>query len=440
MRKLFGTDGIRGLANSDVLNIDMCLQLARAIVKKFCDSREKHTILIGKDTRISCDIFEHALAAALCSYGVDVQLLGIIPTPAVSILTKDLCATLGIVISASHNVFSDNGIKLFNRFGVKLTDREEEELENIIFNSNLICETKQSGNIGRIFYHEQATELYSKTIKRLFDFHNKPNIKIVVDCANGAFSKIAPRILREYGFDVVTVFDNPNGININDNCGVTHPHVLSKLVLEHKAVVGIAFDGDGDRIIMVDENGCIVDGEHMLAYLAIKSDNCAIVSTIMANLGLENFLMAKNIKLIRTNVGDRYISECMQQHNLKLGGEPSGHIIIKSHASTCDGLYVALTVLDYLLSSDKKCSYLNEMFASVPFAAKNITVANKSIVDEVTFKAEIQKYESSLLAGYRLIIRASGTEPIVRIFTEGEDENELQKIIREISAIIKTFQ
>jgi phosphoglucosamine mutase len=379
VRKLFGTDGIRGVANEPPLTIDLCRKLSVALVAKFCRSKGSgNLIIIGKDTRISGDMFEHALAACLCSLGVNVQLLGVVPTPAVSMLTPELRADVGIMVSASHNPFRDNGIKLFRSNGQKLTDGEEFELEKMMADGGTHPCGAVGTDIGRISYASSALDLYRARIKNSFDF-SATKMKIVLDCANGSFSAIAPDILRAFGFDVVSLNNAPNGVNINENCGVTSSHALTESVLHHRADIGIAFDGDGDRVLLADENGQLLDGDHILAILAQSEETSEVVSSVTSNFGLEKYLSSLKIKLTKTDVGDRYISEYMRNGEAKFGAEPSGHVIIKSHLLTGDGLFAGLKVVEYMLKSGKKGSQLR-LFTPFPTVNKNLQTTDKAIL------------------------------------------------------------
>lgn len=438
MKKLFGTDGLRGTANVYPLTIDVCRKLAQAIYKKFLShDLKRKTIFIGKDTRISGDIFEHSLAAEFCAMGVDVKLLGVIPTPAVSILTKKFGADLGIMISASHNPYNDNGIKLFNSLGLKLSDEDELELENLIFNDKGDYAVSND-KVGRTTCDHMAPKVYQDEIERHFSFDKEVTNKlnIVVDSANGALSKIAPWIFQNFGFNVVSLFDNPNGLNINENCGVTHPEVLSRAVTNNNADFGIAFDGDGDRVLICDETGQLLNGEDILAILSLEGNHEEIVSTIMANFGFEKYLERRGIKLTKTNVGDRYISEYLRYNSADLGGEPSGHIIIKSHAPTGDGLFSGLKTIEMMLRSGKKFSELR-LFDPCPSVNKNVRAADKSVIENEKIKKIIENCRSELSGKGKLIVRPSGTEPLIRITAEGENPNQLQNIVEKISAAIR---
>ncbi len=438
MKKLFGTDGIRGKANVYPLTIDMCRKLAKAIYKKFLSyDLKRKTIFIGKDTRMSGDVFEHSLAAEFCAMGVDVKLFGVIPTPAVSILTNKLGADLGIMISASHNPYSDNGIKLFNSFGLKLSDEEELGLEDIIFNNNEDFNVSND-KFGRVVFDRAAHKMYQDIFERVFSFDkditNKLNI--VMDSSNGAMYKIAPQVFRNLGFNVVSLFDNPDGVNINDNCGVTHPEILSRAVLNNNADFGIAFDGDGDRVLICDEKGQLLNGEDILAILSLEGGHKEIVSTIMTNFGFEKYLERRGIKLIKTNVGDRYISEYLRYNSADLGGEPSGHIIIKSHAPTGDGLFAGLKAIEMMLRSGKKFSELR-VFDHVLSVNKNVEVADKSVIENESIKEIIENCRTKLAEKGKLIVRPSGTEPLIRITAEGEDSDLINSIVGKISTAIE---
>ncbi|MDR2724313.1 MAG: phosphoglucosamine mutase [Holosporaceae bacterium] len=433
MRKLFGTDGIRGVANEYPLTIDLCKKLAEAITLKYCETREKkHTVIIGKDPRLSGDMFEHALAAAFCSCGINVKLLGVVPTPAVSILTHNAKASMGIMVSASHNLFYDNGIKLFNKFGLKLKDDEEAELEEIMEKKLPYCKAIKS-DLGQVEYTPSALDTYCTRVRSSFGFRGMG--KIVVDSANGSFSHIAPDILKEFGFEVISIHDSPNGININENCGATNPSILSEAVLYHKADLGIAFDGDGDRVILADKNGKFLDGDHILAILAQSCESSEVVSTIMSNCSLEKYLSSINVRLVRTNVGDRYISDYMHHSDARFGAELSGHIIIKSHAPTGDGLFAALKVLEYLSQTPEVHPRLH-FFESYPTVSRNLCVLDKSVIHTPLLQSTIRKFEKQLGSCGKLVVRASGTESVIRILAEGQDQLELEQIVNELSQII----
>ena len=438
MKKLFGTDGIRGVANVYPLTINVCSKLARAVYKKFLShDLKRKTIFIGKDTRISGDVFEHSLAAEFCAMGVDVRLLDIIPTPAISILTKKFGADLGVMISASHNPYNDNGIKLFNSLGLKLSDEEEIELEELIFNNNEDFNVSND-KFGRVIFDCMAHKTYQDIFERFFTFDKEVTSKlnIVLDSSNGALYKIAPQVFRNLGFNVISLFDNPDGVNINDNCGVTHPEILSRAVLNNNADFGIAFDGDGDRVLICDEKGQLLSGEDILAILSLESGYNEIVSTVMANFGFEKYLERRGIKLIKTKVGDRYISEYLRYNSVNLGGEPSGHIIVSSHAPTGDGLFAGLKAIEMMLRSGKKFSELR-LFEFTPSINKNLKVLDKSVIENEDIKKIIDACKTELSGKGKLIVRPSGTEPLIRVTAEGEDLDQLRDIVEKISVAIE---
>lgn len=433
MIKLFGTDGIRGKANVFPLTIDICFRLAEALVLQYTSC--SGTVLIGKDTRISSDMFESALAAAFSSFGVEVKLIGVSPTPAISLLVKSSCANLGIMISASHNQFSDNGIKIFNCDGYKLSSEDESNIEKIIDDTNVSCEKCIDEKIGRITHNNDLLSLYIKKTIEPFR-RDKKKYRIVTDSANGSFSKIASKVFCKLGYEIISEHEQPNGININANCGATHPEEISALVLKHKADIGVAFDGDGDRVIITDECGNIIDGNYILAILAEIYNPKTIVSTIMTNYGLEQYLRSKNIELIKTNVGDKYVSEKMRETGAICGGESSGHIIISEHAVTGDGLFAALKIIEYLISSGKKASSITKLFAKSPSVNKNIKVKDKEIMQNQKISDCIEKFKKKLEGRGKLIVRVSGTEDVIRITAEGNDEDELTNIVDLLCAAI----
>jgi phosphoglucosamine mutase len=385
-------------------------------------------------------MFEHALAAAFCSCGIQVRLLGIVPTPAVSILTKELGAAVGVMVSASHNPFNDNGLKIFASSGCKLDDRQQTELEKIMLDDTVSWPTVTGPDVAGTRGEKDSIDLYLEKIRVSVAFRNQTGgIRVVLDSANGVFSAIAPQLLREFGFDVLSTHDSPDGININHCCGATNPHVLSGNVVRYQAQVGIAFDGDGDRVILADENGRIIDGDHLLAILAQSEKFLCpeLVSTVMANLALEKYLASNGVKLTRTEVGDRYISECMQKCAATLGGEPSGHIILKSHSLTGDGLFAGLKVLEYAVNSGRKLSELNDIFHSCPSLSKSVPVDDKSVIDAHEVREEVEKIEATLGHKGRLVLRPSGTEPVVRIYLESEISSELENMAQSLAAAIK---
>ncbi|MDR1334549.1 MAG: phosphoglucosamine mutase, partial [Holosporaceae bacterium] len=438
-RRLFGTDGIRGVANEYPLTPEMCLKLARSL-KVYNLLKEGSSVIIGKDTRISGDMLEYALAAAFCSCGIQVGLLGVVPTPAVSILTEKLGASIGIMVSASHNPFNDNGLKIFNSSGCKLNDHQEAELEKIVLDNTVFCQTVTGAVIARTRDEKKSINLYLEKIRKSFAFKSQnAAVRIVLDSANGVFSSIAPQLLKEFGFDVVSTHDSPDGININYCCGATNPQVLSENVIKYRAQAGIAFDGDGVRVILADENGHFIDGDHMLAILAqAENFQCPeLVSTVMSNLALEKYLAFNCVRLVRTDVGDRYISECMQKSKATLGGEPSGHIILKSHSLTGDGLFAGLKVLEYAVNSGRKLSELNNIFRSYPSFSKSVYVSDKDIAQDSKVLEEVEKIRATIGDKGRLVLRPSGTESVIRIYLESEISSGLENITQSLVAAIK---
>jgi phosphoglucosamine mutase len=407
-------------------------------------------------------VFEHALTATFCSWGVDVRLLGVVPTPAISILVPQLKADLGIMISASHNDYFYNGVKLFNSVGHKLSDKEELELEEMMDAASTDCApTITHQNVGRAYLTADSLNLYIEKIHNYFskdlihvasNFEGRSNKKLrpLIDCANGSFSFIAPNVFRNFCDVCEPLFINtsPNGININNRCGAAHPSSMVDAVVKYNADLGIAFDGDGDRVSLCDSTGQIMNGDCILAILVESENlkNTEIVSTLMANLGLEHYLESRHIKLRRTSVGDRYVSERMRQlpvissaaqhGSIRFGGEPSGHIIVSDYAPTGDGLLTALKIIMYMLEADKSSVALGKIFRAYPSVSANINVRDKSIIHEVSFAEKIAVDQERLGKNGRLVVRPSGTEPVIRIMAEGTDQLELQKIVDELSSFI----
>ncbi len=441
MKKLFGTDGIRGYANLYPMTLDVCTKIAEILAKYFYSDLSDSLVVIGKDSRISCSMFENAISSYLASFGINIKLIGVCPTPAVPIAVQNLNARFGIMITASHNNFADNGIKIFNNKGLKLTDDEELIIESMFFDENCKHDLAKADKIGKIESDYNQIDFYVNKIKSYFSFSNADtkNFTLALDSSNGSFSYIAPDILRSFGFNVISSFDTPNGININDNCGATYPNIISELTTSNHANIGIAFDGDGDRLILSDENGNILDGDNIIFTLvkAYNLQNTEVVSTIMANCGLEKALNELNIKLIRTNVGDRNISEYMQKSDAIVGGESSGHVIIKDHALTGDGLFAALKILEYIIKSKQKPSVINSLFKKYPVVNKNVKVFNKAVVFNSNIQELINKFEKQLYGNGKLIVRASGTENLIRISAEGQSKEELQDIVNQLSNLIE---
>lgn len=451
VRKYFGTDGVRAKANVFPMTSDFALKLGLAISKIIKNnSKTKTAVVIGKDTRLSCYMLESALTAGLTAGGIDeVFLIGPIPTPGIAMLTRSMRCDLGIMISASHNPYYDNGIKLFDSNGVKFPDHIEEEIESIIDGdlfSNLPIENK----IGRAWrsdnyiYQQRYIEYVKATFPKKMDLKG---FKIVIDCANGASYKVAPTVFWELGANVVRIGCEPNGLNINDNCGSTKPQNLQKKVVEVGADIGIALDGDADRIIIVDENGEIVDGDKIIALIARKMlnnnalKNNTVVVTQMSNLGLELYLKNLGVNLIRTKVGDRYVSEEMRNGDFNLGGEQSGHIILGDYSTTGDGIACALQVLSIMKHTGKKISELAHIYESIPQKLENIkfdaSKTNPLELNEVQYF--IKEEEKKLENIGRVLIRKSGTEPLLRVMVECKNESILEEVINNICNKIKEY-
>jgi phosphoglucosamine mutase len=422
------------------MTIEVCEGLADALVRKYCrsagaKSTARSLVLIGKDTRISGDIFEHALAAKFCSLGVDVALLGVVSTPLLSEWVREFPAELGIMVSASHNVFSDNGLKVFKSQGLKLTDLEEQEIEAVMQEGNQ-CSNSLGEHVG-ICRHQNPMPLkfYEKNLDSLKKFALG---KLVVDAANGSMAPFVEEIFRDFGAIIINAI--PNGVNINHCCGAAHPSALAEAVLRHKADVGLAFDGDGDRLILSDNNGNIIDGDHILAILVEAADMQAgeVVSTVMANLAFEHYLASRGIKLVRTGVGDKYIAEYMVNSEAKIGGEPSGHIILKDHLLTGDALFAALKVLEYSAESNRSIAQLGQIFQSYPSVSRHIKVKNRAILADKHIQATIEKFQHQLHAhDARLVVRPSGTEPLIRIYAEGNQKTPLENVVNQLETLLK---
>lgn len=443
MRKLFGTDGVRGLANKWPMTPEVALALGQAIALHFQHKKSARRIIIGKDTRRSSYMIEQAIAAGVCSMGCTAIFTGPLPTPGVAFLTKAMRADAGVMISASHNPYEDNGIKFFDPNGFKLSDEIELELEKFVENNGV--ERPTGDEIGDAYRIEDAQGRYTEFVKRAFPRDlSLDGLKIVVDCANGAAYKIAPSVLWELGAEVLPIGVNPNGTNINLDRGATAPSAMQKYLKQQKADIGIALDGDADRVILCDENGEIVDGDQVIALcaMALKDkgmlDHDAIVGTIMTNLGVENYLKDQGIAVHRTNVGDRYIVEKMRTDDIVLGGEPSGHVIFSRHTTTGDGLIAALQVLACMKRSGEPLSRLVEKIPLYPQVTSNVRVKEKKPLDTI---AEIQKAITDVqdrLNGYgRTVVRYSGTEPVLRLMIEGQDFGVITKELDGLTKVVE---
>ena len=435
-RKLFGTDGVRGTANIHPMTAEMALRIGAAVGRYF--RREGgstvHRVVIGKDTRLSGYMFENALTAGLTSTGMNVLLLGPVPTPAVGLLTTSMRADLGVMISASHNPASDNGIKFFGPDGFKLSDEAEAEIERLIETG---VEPAKANNIGRAKRIDDGRFRYVERVKSTFPAGLRlDGIKIVVDCANGAAYRAAPEVLWELGADVIPVGVNPDGRNINLDCGSTHPRLAAKTVVAHGADLGICLDGDADRVILIDEQGQVADGDQIMALLAARwadegrLKGGALVATVMSNLGLERFLAARGVGLERTNVGDRYVVERMRTGGFNLGGEQSGHIVMTDYATTGDGLMAGLQFLAEMVRTGQPASALTRSFAPVPQLLKNVRYTDGQLpLDTASVQQVIAAAEIALTGKGRLLIRKSGTEPLIRVMAECEDEGLLLTLV-----------
>ena len=434
-RKLFGTDGIRGTANIEPMTAETALRVAMSTAIQFHRGDHRHLAVIGKDTRLSGYMLEPALTAGLISMGMDVVLVGPMPTPAVAMLTRSLRADLGIMISASHNPFQDNGIKLFGPDGYKLSDEVEAEIEARIddpFGSGLV----KPAALGRASRLEDASGRYIEFVKNTFPRGLRlDGLKIVVDCAHGAAYKVAPKVLWELGAEVVSVGVNPDGININRGCGATAPAMLQSEVLANGADVGIALDGDADRLILVDEKGRQVDGDQLMGMVgrswreAGRLKGNGVVATVMSNLGLERYLKGIGLELVRTPVGDRYVVEHMRQHGYNVGGEQSGHIVLSDYSTTGDGLVTALQLLAVVAQSGKPVSEICNRFEPLPQVLKNVRYRNGKPLEDAKVKSAIESAVARLDGQGRLIIRASGTEPVIRVMGEGENQGFIEEIV-----------
>ena len=441
-KKYFGTDGIRGTVNKGHINGERFFKFGLAAGTYFINQKKnKQTAIIAKDTRLSGYTLEPALVSGLASAGMHVFTLGPLPTNGLAMLTKKMKANMGIMITASHNPYYDNGLKLFAPDGLKLSDEIEKKIEQIIDSQTSVHLSKPS-TLGRVKRLEDANENYIKILKSNFKkSFNLKGMKIVLDCANGAGYKAGPKLLTSLGAKVISIGIKPDGLNINDKCGSTYPENISRAVKKYKADLGVALDGDADRIILCDEKGNIIDGDQIIAMLAKrwkakKLLKGGVVGTLMSNYGLERFFKSENIKFIRANVGDRYVKEKMKTYKYNLGGEQSGHIILGKFATTGDGLLVALEVL-YSLRKGKKASDLFNVFESIPQILENIVVKDKNIISHSKIKQIIKKAHKLIKNQGRLLVRKSGTEPKIRIMGESKNRPLLQKCIQMIKQSIK---
>ena len=446
MRRLFGTDGVRGVANVAPVTCEIALRLGRALVQ-VCkrDSAERCTVVIGKDTRVSGDMLEGALAAGICSAGGDVVLAGVLPTPAIAYLTRCTHADAGAVLSASHNPFEDNGIKLFAHTGFKLPDAVEDEIEQLVRQDETEQRRPTGAAVGRVRSLEDAAERYEAFLCST----NPPGarfsgLKIVIDCAHGAAHRVGPKLFGQLGAEVIPLGVSPDGQNINEGCGALHPQQLRETVLGERAHVGIALDGDADRALFVDERGELVDGDEVLALVAADMlargtlRQATVVATVMSNIGLELALRDRGARLVRVQVGDRYVVEEMRRHGYNLGGEQSGHTLFLDHSTTGDGLLAGLNVLRLMVEQQRPLSDLKRTMAKFPQVLLNVRVKSREGLDAIPAVREvIDRVTSQLNPRGRVLVRYSGTEPLVRVMVEGEHPDEVQAYANEVAEVIR---
>ena len=442
-REFFGTDGIRGTANTWPMTAEIAVRAGMAAGLQFTRGAHRHRVVVGKDTRLSGYMLEPAMTAGFTSVGMDVILVGPLPTPAVAMLTRSLRADLGVVLSASHNAYTDNGIKFFGPDGHKLSDRIEAEIEQRM-QADLTPSLARASDLGRAMRLDDAPGRYIEAVKATFPSeHRLGRLKVVIDCANGAAYKVAPTVLWELEADVIPIGVDPDGFNINKGCGSTSPEYLCEQVVAHGADVGIALDGDADRLILADENGQVVDGDQLMAAIgdywaesgALRGGG--IVATVMSNLGLERHLASKGLELIRTQVGDRYVVEHMRQHGFNIGGEQSGHIVMSDFGTTGDGLVAALQVLALVVAEDRPVSEVCRRFQPVPQVLKNVRYSGPSPLETARINNAIQAQRSRLGDQGRLLVRPSGTEPLIRVMAEGDDSELVHSVVDELIGMIE---
>jgi phosphoglucosamine mutase len=444
-KRLFGTDGVRGVANIPPMTAETAMQLGRAAAHIFKNGNRRHRLVIGKDTRLSGYMLENALVAGICSMGVDVLQVGPLPTPGIAFITASMRADAGVVISASHNPYQDNGIKFFSRDGFKLPDELEMRLEKLVVSTEIDALRPIAAEVGKAFRIDDAVGRYVVFLKNTFPRDlDLQGLKIVLDCANGAAYKVAPAVLEELGAEVICLGVSPNGININAGCGSTYPEVISKAVVEHGADLGIALDGDADRVIFVDEAGREVDGDHIMAICAsemIRSGRLSqntVVATVMSNLGFEIAMKRLGGQLVRTAVGDRYVVEEMRRGGYNLGGEQSGHMIFLDHNTTGDGVLSALQVLAIVQRSGRSLSELAQVMTSLPQVLVNVRVREKCDLRDIpAIRSVIEAVETELGENGRVLIRYSGTEPLLRVMIEGQDQAGIERQAEEIAELVR---
>jgi phosphoglucosamine mutase len=440
LRKLFGTDGIRGAANTEPMTAETMMKVAIAAGRHFTRGDHRHRVIIGKDTRLSGYLIEPALTAGFIAVGMDVVLTGPMPTPAVAMLTRTLRADLGVVISASHNPYEDNGVKFFGPDGFKLSDDIELEIERNLDAGGPLAPSDQLGRARRL---DDAEGRYIEFVKNTFPRGLRlDGLKIALDCANGAAYRMAPAVLWELGAEVITVGADPDGYNINQGCGATHPETLQGQVVAHGADLGIALDGDADRVQLIDEEGYLVDGDQLMGLIARswhegnRLAGKSIVGTVMSNLGLEKYLGSLGIGLLRAPVGDRYVVEMMREKGCNVGGEQSGHLILSDYATTGDGLVAALQALAVIVAAGRPASEVLRVFTPLPQVLKNVKVNGGALLEMQPVRAAIAAAETQLGASGRLLVRKSGTEPLIRVMAEGEDEDLVVRVVDDVAAVI----
>ncbi len=443
IRKLFGTDGIRGTANLEPMSAETALKVGMAAGLHFTRGDHRHRVVIGKDTRLSGYMIEPALTAGFVAAGMDPILVGPMPTPAVAMLTRSLRADLGVMISASHNPFQDNGIKLFGPDGYKLSDDVELEIETRI-DGDMTGDLAAPGELGKALRLDDAQGRYTEFVKQTFPRGlTLDGLKIVVDCANGAAYKVAPTVLWELGAEVIPVGIDPDGYNINSGCGSTSTEFMQSQVVVHNADIGIALDGDADRVLISDENGKMIDGDQIMGAVAGywaregRLTGGGVVATVMSNLGFEHFLEDLNLSLVRTKVGDRYVVEHMRANGFNLGGEQYGHIVLSDYSTTGDGLIAALQVLAVIRTSDRPTSEVCRVFEPLPQLLKNVRIGAKTEWETASVKKAIAAGEDKLQNAGRILIRPSGTEPLIRVMAEGEDADLISNIVDDIASEIE---
>ena len=445
MKQLFGTDGVRGVANVYPMTTEIAMQLGRAIAFIVKNRVRGNTIVIGKDTRLSGYMLENALAAGICSMGVNVQLVGPLPTPGIAFITTSMRADAGVVISASHNPFQDNGIKIFSADGFKLPDEVEADIEDLIFSQKMAALRPVAEEVGRASRIDDAAGRYIVALKNTFpkdyvldDFH------IVLDCAHGATYKVAPHVFAELGARVTCIGCEPDGTNINAGCGALHPEVMAARVQQLGADIGLALDGDGDRLIVCDEHGRIVDGDHIMAICASelmhrrKLKKKTLVATVMSNMGLEQAMVAMGGQMVRTQVGDRYVVETMRARGYNFGGEQSGHLVFLDYNTTGDGTLAALQLLAIMIRKRKPLSELAAIMTTFPQILENVRMAVRIAPEQIPgFPEALRACEQRLGSRGRILVRPSGTEPVIRVMTEGEDEAEIAAMAHELCDVIR---